>query len=87
MDFCHAYHNCWPCITETGRLYRPLRMILQATVLILTPVKEASECLQSYFAGLRNPDYPPGLISLSRSDVVTSERKASYQITPASGGR
>jgi len=39
-------------------------MIPQAKVLILTPVKDASECLHSYFAGLRSLDYPPGLLSL-----------------------
>lgn len=39
-------------------------MVPQATVLILTPVKDANACLYSYFAGLRSLDYPHGLLSV-----------------------
>jgi len=39
-------------------------MNAQATVLILTPVKNAVDSLESYFDGIRRLDYPPELLSL-----------------------
>lgn len=36
----------------------------QATVLILTPVKNAADCVDSYVKGIRSLDYPPELLSL-----------------------
>lgn len=39
-------------------------MVSQASVLILTPIKNAAACLEDYFAGLGQLDYPPELLSL-----------------------
>jgi hypothetical protein len=39
-------------------------MVAQASVLILTPIKDAVACRSDYFAGLRQLDYPPELLSL-----------------------
>jgi peptide chain release factor subunit 1 len=39
-------------------------MAQEASVLILTPIKDAVSCLETYFAGLRSLDYPSELLSL-----------------------
>jgi len=48
-------------------------MVPQAKILILTPVKDATACLGSYFAGLRQLDYPPELLSLGLLEGDSSD--------------
>lgn len=50
---------------ETRRRLRPPRMNALPSILILTPVKDATACLASYLAGIGRLDYPPGLLSLA----------------------
>ena len=45
----------------------------QPTVLILTPVKNAANCLTSYFDGIRSLDYPPQLLSLGLLESDSSD--------------
>lgn len=45
----------------------------QATVLILTPVKNAADCVESYVRGITSLDYPPGLLSLGILESDSSD--------------